>query len=460
MHERVLAYIREHRLIKAGDRVAAAVSGGADSVALLHLLLRFRDELGVVLSVLHFHHRIRDEADDDENFVQALAKEHGLDFHRAEGDAPNYAREHKISLETAARKLRYDFFRGLLGRFDRIATAHTLNDQAETVLMRMIRGAGTKGLAGIYPEQRFPPRDTTGGSIIRPMLCVTRPEVEAWLAQLGQIWRHDATNLDLKHLRNRVRHQLLPLLERDFNSGILHVLSDLAEVSREEEYYFRKVIAGILVSDESSRLQISVLKSLPLALQRRTIRYCAEHLGIVLDFQHVSRILGLADSPEGGRECELPGGWAAIRHNRELCFEKRSQNHEAPCAYEYALPVPGEVTVKEIGSVIKAFVRADPEGASGYNPKQSVAPVALETGLIVRNWRPGDRFSPAHTKAPKKLKELLQRRHIAARERALWPVVSCGDVLIWVRGFPAAPTCFPGSGSTELVIEEVSTRGR
>src|SRR5687768_16624461 len=179
-------------MLRAGDRVCVAVSGGADSVALLRALLELRTELGVVLSVTHFHHGIRGaEADADERFVAALAAEHALEFHRASGDAPGLAQRQGISLEAAARPLRYAYFHQLInaGAGDKIATAHTLDDQAETVLMKVIRGAGSRGLAGIAPVH---------GPIVRPLLRVRRRQAREYLQALRQTWREDSSNLDLK----------------------------------------------------------------------------------------------------------------------------------------------------------------------------------------------------------------------------------------------------------------------
>src|SRR5215472_13932624 len=210
MIERVHRYIREQRLIIPGDRVSVAVSGGADSVALLRILLELRQELGVVLSVAHFNHKIRGaEADADEQFVSTLAQEFDVQLHSGSADAPAYAREHKMSLETAARELRHRWFAQLIreGKADKIATAHTQDDQAETVLMRILRGTGTRGLAGISPWQKQ-------RALIRPLLHVTRLEIEEHLKALGQAWREDSSNRDLRHARNRIRHELLPLLQR------------------------------------------------------------------------------------------------------------------------------------------------------------------------------------------------------------------------------------------------------
>src|SRR5690242_972157 len=195
--EKVLRYIREQRLFQPGDRVAVAVSGGADSVALQRVLLELRQELGIVLSVAHFHHRIRGaEAAADQEFVRELAQQFELEFHSGSADVPAYARDRKLSLETAARELRHKWFAELIRqeRADKIATAHTLDDQAETVLMRILRGTGVRGLAGIAPAQK-------AKHLVRPLLGVSRQEIETYLAAIHQSWRTDSTNLDLSHTR-------------------------------------------------------------------------------------------------------------------------------------------------------------------------------------------------------------------------------------------------------------------
>ena len=240
--EKVHRYIREQQLIAPGDRVAVAVSGGADSVALLRVLLELRQELGAVLSVAHFNHKIRGaDAEADEQFVRALAEQFDLEFHCGSADVPAHAREHKLSLETAARELRHEWFAGLRrnGLVDKIATAHTEDDQAETVLMRIIRGAGTRGLAGIASWQKEK-------ELVRPLLNVARAEIEEYLDRLGQAWREDQSNRDLRHARNRVRHELLPLLQQNYNPAIRQTLADIAGIARTEEEYWEKEVSGLM----------------------------------------------------------------------------------------------------------------------------------------------------------------------------------------------------------------------
>jgi tRNA(Ile)-lysidine synthase len=236
VREKVLGYIRDRKLLRAGDRVAVAVSGGADSVALLRVLIDLRSELGVVVSVAHFNHGLRGEASDaDEAFVAELANQHDLEFFSGRGDVRDYALTGKLGLEVAARDLRYRWLASVAesNKLNAIATGHTLDDQAETVLLKFLRGAGTRGLAGIYPVLQClggvvsgakalnHPKEPYGMPkgvplqvrIVRPMLEVTREEVEQYLTALGQPWREDESNLDRRFARNRVRHDLLPLLQ-------------------------------------------------------------------------------------------------------------------------------------------------------------------------------------------------------------------------------------------------------
>ena len=257
MRERLLSYIRRQELMRPGDRVGVAVSGGGDSVALLRLLLEARAELGIVLSVVHFNHKIRGaEADADEAFVATLAGAHGLEFHGSSADAPAYAREQRMSLEAAGRALRYGYFRKLLeeGAAGRIATGHTRDDQAETVLLRFLRGAGTRGLAGIYPklpashQPSAISRQERQSAIVRPLLEIGREELREYLRKIGQTWREDASNLEVKHARNRLRHELLPRLRRTFNPALEEALAETAEIARAEEAFWGKLVAEVKAS--------------------------------------------------------------------------------------------------------------------------------------------------------------------------------------------------------------------
>jgi tRNA(Ile)-lysidine synthase len=575
--ERVLGYIRREELLRAGDRVGVAVSGGTDSVALLRLLIELRQELGIVLSVVHFNHTLRGaESDADQAFVAGLAREHGLEFYSACGDVAQLAAEEHSGVEAAARELRYGFFRELLGSgegdeiepeipqglkpdsstelngtaeavpfpnptlasaesvpftgrapasaeavpfpdlppssveapptiLDKIVTAHTLDDQAETVLMRVVRGTGLRGLGGIYPRIVVVREDEDGhGEIVRPLLGIRRGELERYLVDLKQPWREDSSNADSKFTRNRVRRLVLPLLEREFNPAVVESFSELAEIARDEEDYWENEISGWLgtvvqwsqpewtrgipgfegspelvqiQTPRSALLDPKLLARLeepgpavmnasvsrpwlltePRAVQRRVLKAIGEQAGIPLEFKHIEEILRFAaeDGPSG-KELSLPLGWTIVREPEAMVFVTPDlRRQERIPDYEYLLAVPGSVLVPEVGGVIEALRVTLESQIAEYNPQQVLRAELLPGRLIVRNWRPGDRFWPAHTKAPKKVKELLQERHLAQPERRLWPVAVSGDEIVWMRGFPVPARLRASAGQEAVLIREM-----
>jgi tRNA(Ile)-lysidine synthase len=314
-------------------RVAVAVSGGADSVALLRTLILAAPEIGLVLSVLHVHHGIRGaEADADAEFVAALAGQYGLSFHRHDVDTPAVAKSNRETIEEAARNLRYAWFRELLaaGQADAVATAHTLDDQAETVLHKLLRGAWTEGLGGIHPRVI-----ESKGAILRPFLGVRRAQIEEWLRGLGQDWREDATNADTAYTRNRLRHELLPTLAV-YNPQIYSQLANLATIARDEDAYWRGELSRILPAlllpgkpvrgggraastdpnEASVALEIERLPASP-AVRRRILRAAARQLGTALNFEQTERLLAMCGANPARRQT-LTAELHAERSPREL----------------------------------------------------------------------------------------------------------------------------------------------
>ena len=473
--QKVLKYVREQQLLQPGDRVAVACSGGADSVALLRILLDLRKELGFVLFVAHFHHQIRGaEADADRQFVEGLAAKLQLEFYSGSGDVPAHAAEQKISLETAARELRHQWFARLVqgskvrqGKVDKIATAHTLDDQAETVLMRILRGTGVRGLAGIAPAQREK-------HLVRPLLEISRREIEAYLKAIDQPWREDSSNLDFGHTRNRVRHTLLPLLERDFNPAIRQTLADLAELARGEEDYWHSELSSLMPrlvrqgkpgrSGRSLRgesqgvlaLDLSALRGLPVAIRRLVVHGLVQKLGVTLEFKHIQQVMALIEQDKPGKKLTLPGSLWANCTLREIQFSRSPQ--QSPENYCYSLPIPGEVVVPELESTIRArLISAGKQKVSGYNKKTLLNPILLGPELKVRNWRAGDRFLPVHSQSPKKVKELLQPGRLGEQfslvQRKMWPVIESAGQIVWMRGFPVSRDFACSSGDAVLIEE-------
>ena len=509
--ERVGGHIRHYELLRAGDRLGVAVSGGIDSVALLRLLLELRFEFGIVLSVVHFNHGLRGpESDADEGFVANLARQHDLEFYVDRDDVAAHSRDQHISLETAAREVRYGFFQHLLGedpeavpvsvKLNKIATGHSLDDQAETVLMRLIRGAGMRGLAAIYP--RIDVENGNGessGEIVRPLLPVRRCELESYLKDIDQSWREDSSNADHHFTRNRVRKLLIPLLEKEFNPSIAANLAELAAIAREEEDYWQNEIAGWMGTTVhwyepawartvgSTLIQISAAQAAnqtlhsnfqaridsasslvmnasvdrfwflgePVAVQRRLVRAIAEHAGIPLEFKHVDEIVRFAtESGPAGKELILTLGWKLLREPAQLLFLTPDLHQEpAPADYEFSLPIPGKVIVSELGSQFEALIiGAAPE--SGSELDLLLDAECVSGPLLVRNWRPGDRFWPAHTKSPKKVKELLNELHLPHTSRPTWPVIATDREIVWVRGFPVCSKYRAKPAQPGLLIDE------
>jgi tRNA(Ile)-lysidine synthase len=472
MLEKVLKFIREQRLLQPGDRVAVACSGGADSVALLRILVELREALGIPLSVAHFNHQIRGtEADADQQFVQDLAATMQLEFYAGSGDVPAHAAAHQISVETAARELRHQWFADLIEQHkaDKIATAHTMDDQAETVLMRVIRGAGARGLAGIAPAH-------SAKHLVRPLLTSTRSEIECYLNKIGQKWREDSSNRDLTHTRNQIRHKLMPLLESEFNPSIRQTLAGLAELARAEEDYWQHELGALLPRlmhegkpSRSGRntsgdargilaLDLRALASLPLAVRRQVIHATATRLGVSLEFKHIQQLISLAEQEKPGKKLVLPDGLTANRTAREIQFSRLPE--ELPTDYCYTLPIPGEVAVPEVGLILRArVISAGKQKASGYNTSTFLNASLLESKLLVRNWRAGDRFFPALSQSPKKVKELLQPGRVgqefSSAQRKSWPVIESAGQVVWMRGFPVSQDFASFSGDAVL-IEEVT----
>ncbi len=458
----MLHYIRERNLLRAGDRVAVAVSGGADSVALLRVLLELCAELGIVLAVAHFNHLLRGEASDaDQAFTSALARQHGLEFYTIRGDLRQIAEGRKQGLEEAGRELRYGWLDRIAGehRLDAIATAHTLDDQAETVLLKFLRGAGTRGLAGIYPklavEIGFPLQFLSstfyGVPIVRPLLGVTRSSIEAYLTALGQDWREDASNLDLRFARNRIRHELLPLLERDYNPNLRQVLSDAAELARAEEEYWQALAQGeIAVRTPSPKsLRMDGFADMPLAVRRRVLRKFLANRGFAADFEHIENVVRCAQGEI--EKTILPGGWVVSRRGNCLLLDSPEDLRARAAAtgtYEHRLMIPGMVHIEPIGVTLQAVVvplKSVPEDAGRGSFLRADL---LGPELTLRNWLPGDRFRPAHSGSEEKLKRLFAEKHIPADQRPLWPVALSGSQIVWVRGFPVAHefAWIPGCG--------------
>jgi tRNA(Ile)-lysidine synthase len=434
-------------LLKPGLRLAVGLSGGADSVALLRALAAIRSEAGLVLHAAHLHHGLRGaEANGDLEFCRALAADLGLPFHESRIDtaaetAPNrQSGKASESIEEAARRLRYNWFRQLMttGTVDAVATAHTLDDQAETVLGKFLRGAWTEGLSGIYPIVEFPE-----GRILRPLLSATRTEVEQYLNDLGQSWREDSSNRDPAYTRNRIRHELLPLLE-SWNPRLRSHLAQMAELARDEECFWqgeldklatqlilpgRPVRGGGRAGADGLAIDLPGLAALVPAVQRRLLRHAARQLGAPPDFSATEALRELVLTGRAGQRRELANGLRAERSHRELRLTVNAaapQSTEPPP--EYIFTVPGEVLAPVFG--LRLRVESSPAPTSESVP---------DIQAILRNWRPGDRVRLRYSSRPSKASDVLDRLKVTGDRRAQWPVLEINGRIVWMKGAELEP---------------------
>jgi tRNA(Ile)-lysidine synthase len=489
--DRVRGAVEKQGLVRAGERVGVAVSGGADSVGLLLLLMELRKQLGVVLSVAHFNHKLRGRhSEADEKFVAKLAEKCGLAFHAGRGDIAARAKSKRANLEDTARRARYEFFAHLVedGRVDKVAVAHTADDQAETVLAHILRGTGLAGLGGIHPVV---------GKVVRPLLGVRRAELRAYLKSKKQTWREDATNRDTTRMRARIRKKLMPLLEKQFQPAVVEHLATLAELAREDEAFLDALVSAHMrqrVEKSRGRAKISIVDLLAtkkdsstesgenteknVAVGRRIVRQIIREVKAgrevkggrevkpgegQLNAGHVRSILELAESGENGKCLQLPGGVQVRREHDSLVFcavETVSESKQrALLAFEHEIKLDSltaSIGVRELSCVFRFRVIDWPAKRGDTIEKGYVLDRdALQSPLVLRNWRPGDKLRPCGHRSAHKLKRLLNEKGVDRWEREGWPVVTSGEALVWARGFPVAAEFAAGEKTrTGMVVTE------
>jgi tRNA(Ile)-lysidine synthase len=452
--------VRRHAMVSPGDRVLAACSGGPDSVALVALLLKLREQMPLEVIVAHFNHRLRPEAAADEAFVRDLARSLVLPLVCGAKDVRREAGRKRLNLEEAARGLRYEFLREAARKrgATRIATGHTMNDQAETVLMRLFRGTGLTGLAGIEPVS-----GPAGCPIVRPLLGLKRGDIEAFLRAEGLESRADASNLDRRLLRNRVRLGLLPEIERSYGPRVVEHLATLASLAREEDELldgFVRELADEFITRRAGEtaLDVKTLALLPPALARRVVReFIRELKGDLraVSFKDIETVLGLR---EGGRTT-VKKGLALRREGGRLL---RDRPERAPRAFERRWD--GRGTIAVAGAAFRGTRLDRDSGLSLHGDDRRRVLLDLEKlrlPLLIRGRRPGDLYRPLGAPGRKKLTEALRARGIARGDRDRSPLFLSRGEIVWVPGLPVAEKFKVGpSTKTVLLVEKKGRAGR
>jgi tRNA(Ile)-lysidine synthase len=439
--ERVLRFARRHDLWQPTTRLVVAVSGGSDSVALAVLLGELHQHRHLELvAIAHLNHGIRGaDADEDQRFCERLAAELGFPFETARVDVPALAQRERLSIEVAGRRARQEFFREVLTSrsADRLATAHTEDDQAETVLLRLIRGTGLKGLSGISPSRQH---------LIRPLLECSRDELREELRRRHRTWREDSTNLDLTNPRNRLRLEVLPSLAQHFNPAVRTALTRMADHARADEALLAREAAGATVAalrldaDGTVRLLASVLRQLPSAIASRVVQHAlALASGITApDSDDVAAVQAVLTGEAAA--AEILG--VRAEHSSGSVVLVRSRPVQLPRPFRFNLPVPGAVQAPDLSWVLEAEgprVRSgsltDSANTDSVSSVEIEARGLLPSGLVVRSREPGDRIRPLGLNGRKKLQDVFVDRKVDRDERDRVPVVTDDrGRIVWVAG--------------------------
>lgn len=435
--EKVLKTIQKYNMIIPNEKIVLGVSGGPDSLALLYILVSLQDELMCDFHIAHLNHKLRgEESDEDAKYVTEHACMLNLPITVETMDV-----RHKIkqgeSIESGARRIRYEFFESVIDKIkaDKVALGHNADDQAETVLMHFLRGSGPQGLGGIPPV-----RDN---KYIRPLIETTRNEIEKYLKDIGIIPRIDSSNQSLDYHRNRIRLELIPLLEQEYKTSLKRILLQTGEILRSEDELLnnmaKDIIKDCIIDQNKGKvvLKISEISKHHIALRRRIIRLVIKILIGDLygyDFEHVESVIKLMESAITGSAIVLPRGIHAEKSYDALVIqyeEKKAYNF-----YDYKIDVPGIFEIPELRLTIKTELSFSPRIYKVKSKLQESFDFDKVTdGLHIRNRRPGDKFFPLGMKGCKKLQDFFVDEKVPRSQRDNIPILMCGNNIIWVVGY-------------------------
>ncbi|MDA8097925.1 MAG: tRNA lysidine(34) synthetase TilS [Clostridia bacterium] len=441
--------VKRYRMFRQGDSVLVAVSGGPDSTSLLDVLFQLAPELELALTVAHLNHMFRGaEAEADALHVRNLAARYGLPYVGEDVDVPAYRQEQGLSAQVAAREVRYGFLEETARETGAavVALGHNADDQAETILLNFLRGTGLAGLGGIPPVRDH---------YVRPLIELRRHEIEDYCRKQGLVARQDSSNLKPVYTRNRIRHQLMPLLEREYNPGLVTALLRLGEIARAENQYLDDEAAMALdlvrepgEEDGGVALDLKVLRDMPPVICRRVLRQAWQTVAgpVATDYRHIERLFSLLHTPAGGQLVELPGG-IMVEKVRHALLVRPAAGPAESAPYTMKLEVPGETGVPGRPWSIRAVIwdgeiDLDAVRRSEDRSRIYVDYDCLEWPLELRNRRQGDIFEPFGLGGTVKLKKYFNDLGLARGERNDVPLVVDGrGRIVWVVGLRPADFC-------------------
>ncbi len=438
MKAEVAAWCEKEALFSRGDNVLCAVSGGADSMAMLWCLYVLREELCITVAAAHFNHHLRGaEADRDEAFVKAFCQAQGIPLRVGGAEVAQYAAEHAMGIEEAARECRYAFLRSCA--CDKLATAHTAEDNAETVLLHLLRGSGLRGLCGIPPKR---------GKLVRPLLSVTRGQIVAFLQAEGITWVEDSTNAGETCMRNRLRHGVMPSLHA-MMPRLSERLTVQSRLLREEDQYLDE-LASALLREENGVYDCAPLRAAPEVLQRRALRLMTRGvLAQDVSFAHIAALQGILTSPNPSAQCALPHGYIARRRYDGIELVRDT----AATFPETALQIPGETFLPELGAKITCEITENFKKSVNSPFRFAVKyDMITQSILWIRPRRGGDQMSVdgVHRKT---LKKLFIERRIPRAERERTAVLTDGERVLAVAGIGTDPRFLPAEGEPAAIIQ-------
>ncbi len=439
--------IAKHDLLGKRNKVLIAFSGGLDSTGMLGIFLDLRSEWDLDLFVGHFNHKLRPGADADERFALEMAKKHDVPFFAASEDVRAYARRNRLNLEEASRRLRYDFLLKTAHKIGdaKVATGHTLNDQAETFFLRLLRGSGSRGLGSIAPAVE--------GRIIRPLLDLERKDIAEYVRKRGMEFREDESNLDRRYARNKIRLDLIPYIQENFEPQIVRQIGKIVTILQEEDRLLenltgREAQKAVFWEEGEIRLDSRILASLPRGLARRVVRDFIEKLKGDLreiSFEDVESLLSLGE----GKTLQLTKGLQLKKEKGDI-FRKPGPLEKI--SYEYEWDGSSPLIIEGLNVKIESAKIKRPRSftfddtARAYLDRRKI-----KFPLRVRNRREGDRYRSFGAPGHKKLKEILRAKGIPRAEREKKPVFLSEGEIVWVCGLPVAEE-FKVSGNTEDVV--------
>ncbi|MBA1334610.1 MAG: tRNA(Ile)-lysidine synthetase [Firmicutes bacterium] len=453
--------IEEYEMLKSGDRVVVGVSGGPDSITLLHLLHRYRNHFGIDILAVHLNHNFRPgDAERDAEYVRTFCDRIGIPSIIEFCDVPAMAKNENLSPEQAGRRARYDLFYRVMEErnFNKIAVAHNRDDQVETVLMRLIRGSGVEGLGGIQPVR---------GCIIRPLIDIPRYAIEDYCKKQSLKPVIDLSNFKPVYTRNKIRLELIPYLKQEFNPGIDRVLVDTANILRCENEYFQKItldeFKGLLTGERTNRIAFDAyrLSELHDAILRRILRMAVEKISGSTDnisYTHIEAMYNLVKANKTGTQISLPGSITAGVSYGEFYLSREERVRHDTIDKIYTLNIPGTVTIDETGCKINAVLIPVKEYKRIKNTadRKRVFVDFGKTGgnIVVTGRRDGDRFVPLGMKGTKKLKDFFIDNKVPREKRDSIPIVRNDKGIIWVTGYRIDDGCKIDSATDEVLMLE------